>query len=66
MEFQSVPFDKKTVDKIISERGVTIGTASIREMNQIINTIEEELGVKFIRMEFGIRQDNKKRKTDEV
>ena len=54
MAFHAVPFDKATVDEVIAEYGVSVGEASIREVNRIINTVEERLGVKYIRMEFGI------------
>ncbi len=54
MGFQSVPFDKKSIDDILEKSGIPLGTASIREMNRIINTIEKQLNVRYIRMEFGI------------
>ncbi|MBM3320211.1 MAG: pyridoxal phosphate-dependent aminotransferase [Candidatus Eisenbacteria bacterium] len=50
----SVPFDRETVARIVREAGIDLCTASIREMNRIVNEIEKELGVRFIRMEFGI------------
>jgi aspartate/methionine/tyrosine aminotransferase len=54
MAYQPVPFDKTVVQSIVQDFGYDIGTASIREMNRVINTIEEKLGVSYIRMEFGI------------
>ncbi len=54
MTSQPVPFDKAVVDKIIAQAGISVASASIREVNRVINTIEKELGVKFIRMEFGV------------
>ncbi len=54
MAFQPVPFDRATVDEIVSEFGISVAKASIREVNRVINTIEKRLGVSFIRMEFGI------------
>ncbi|MHC4469345.1 MAG: aminotransferase class I/II-fold pyridoxal phosphate-dependent enzyme [Planctomycetota bacterium] len=54
MTFATVPFDKKIVDEVIAEAGISVGTASIREVNRVINAIEARLEAKFIRMEFGI------------
>jgi len=54
MAFQPVPFDRKVVDEVVADAGVPVGTASIREVNRIINTIEARLGVKYVRMEFGV------------
>jgi aspartate/methionine/tyrosine aminotransferase len=54
MPFEPVPFDKSVVDNIISESGISVASASIREVNRVINTIEEQLGVRFFRMEFGV------------
>jgi len=54
MAFEPVPFDKVTVDEVIAEYGISVGRASIREVNRVINDIEARLGVQFIRMEFGI------------
>ncbi|MBN1824724.1 MAG: pyridoxal phosphate-dependent aminotransferase [Candidatus Eisenbacteria bacterium] len=49
-----VPFDRETVARIVREAGVDLSTASIREMNRVVNEIEQALDVRFIRMEFGI------------
>ncbi|MBL7074313.1 pyridoxal phosphate-dependent aminotransferase [candidate division KSB1 bacterium] len=49
-----VPFDRDVISNILERFDVEIGRASIREINQIVTTIEKRLGVKFIRMEFGI------------
>lgn len=54
MSSTPVPFDRAAVDTVIAEHGICVGTASIREVNRVINGIEARLGVKFIRMEFGI------------
>jgi aspartate/methionine/tyrosine aminotransferase len=54
MSFHPVPFDKAVVDKVITESGISVASASIREVNRVINQIEEKLGVRFIRMEFGV------------
>ncbi len=54
MAFHPVPLDKTIVDEVIADYGISVGTASIREVNRVINMIEERVGMKFIRMEFGI------------
>jgi aspartate/methionine/tyrosine aminotransferase len=50
----TVPFDAARIGKVVAEQKFDIRTASIREMNKLVNTIEQQLGVRFIRMEFGI------------
>jgi aspartate/methionine/tyrosine aminotransferase len=54
MNESTVPFDRVTVQRILNSQHFDVRTASIREMNAVVNTIEQELGVKFIRMEFGV------------
>ncbi len=54
MTFQPVPFDKAVVDKVVTRAGISVASSSIREVNRVINEIEQELGVKYIRMEFGV------------
>jgi len=49
-----VPFNRGVVDRIVQESGVDFRRASIRDSNRVVNAIEKELGVNFIRMEFGI------------
>ncbi len=49
-----IPFDREIIDDIINEYGIDPGHGSIREVNRIVHLIENELGEKFIRMEFGI------------
>lgn len=49
-----VPFDRHIVDRIVQECRIDFRNASIRDSNRVVNAIEKELGVKFIRMEFGI------------
>ncbi|MFH1680975.1 MAG: pyridoxal phosphate-dependent aminotransferase [Candidatus Eisenbacteria bacterium] len=49
-----VPYDRETVARIVRETGIDLRTASIREMNRVVNEIEKEIGARFIRMEFGI------------
>jgi len=54
MSFQPVPLERETVETIIAEHGISVGTASIREVNRVVSTIEERTGLTFIRMEFGV------------
>jgi len=42
------------VGRIVREAEVDLKTASIREMNRLVDEIERKLAVEFIRMEFGI------------
>jgi aspartate/methionine/tyrosine aminotransferase len=49
------PIDYNIVKQKIEESKLkNVGNASIREMLALINAIEKETGVKFIRMEMGI------------
>jgi aspartate/methionine/tyrosine aminotransferase len=50
----TVPFDAAAISKIVAGQRFDIRTASIREMNKLVNAIETDLGVEFIRMEFGV------------
>jgi aspartate/methionine/tyrosine aminotransferase len=49
-----LPFPRSIVEAVVAEHGVSPGSASIREMNRVVNSIEARLGARFIRMEFGI------------
>jgi aspartate/methionine/tyrosine aminotransferase len=49
-----IPLDRKAVERIVAEQKLDLRQASIREMNRLVNEIERQLGVRFIRMEFGI------------
>jgi aspartate/methionine/tyrosine aminotransferase len=51
---QIIPLERDAVREIISKQNFDVRKASIREMNRLVNSIENELDVKFIRMEFGI------------
>ena len=53
-EMDTAPFSRETIGRIVRNSGVDLKVASIREMNRIVNEIEKELQVRFIRMEFGI------------
>lgn len=49
------PVKKEIADRILKEMPfVDIGDASIREVVKLVNKIEEESGVKFLRMEMGV------------
>jgi aspartate/methionine/tyrosine aminotransferase len=50
----TLPLDRQAVARIIQAQPFDVRYASIREMNRLVNTIEAELAVRFIRMEFGI------------
>ena len=50
-----IPIDRSLVERKLAENGLTnVGRASIREIRTLINGIESESGVRFIRMEMGI------------
>jgi aspartate/methionine/tyrosine aminotransferase len=49
------PLNKTLVDQKIKELRITdIGKASIREIVALVNLVEEETGIKYIRMEMGV------------
>ena len=49
------PVSRNIVDEIKLNSGIdNIGKASIREIVKVVNLIEEQTGVKFIRMEMGV------------
>lgn len=50
----AVPLDRATIAEILGSQHFDVRTASIREMNGVVNAIERELGLRFIRMEFGV------------
>ena len=50
----TVPFDRAVVARIIESLPFDVRNASIREMSRLVDTLESELSVRFIRMEFGI------------
>lgn len=53
MEHQ-VPFNEQIVAGIVADMGLDVSTASIREMNNLIDAIEARFQTQFIRMEFGV------------
>ncbi len=54
VKLRGVPLNGEKVERIVLETGIDLRTASIREMNRIVNEIEKELDIEFIRMEFGV------------
>ena len=50
----AVPIAREAVERLIASQGLDLHHASIREMNNLVNTIERETGLPFVRMEFGI------------
>lgn len=51
----SSPLNKSVVDQKIKELRITdVGKASIREIVALVNLVEEETGIKYIRMEMGV------------
>jgi hypothetical protein len=51
----NTPIDYNLVrQKIKESRLINVGKASIREILSLINSIEKDSGVKFIRMEMGV------------
>jgi aspartate/methionine/tyrosine aminotransferase len=50
----NVPLDRELVGRVLSSQRFDVRTASIREMNAVVDAIEAQAGLKFIRMEFGV------------
>ena len=51
---KEVPFDHAAIEEIRSNLSIDIPSASIREMNALVNEIEKKFDTRFVRMEFGI------------
>ena len=50
-----IPIKKETIDKIAQQNKIANpGKASIREMRKMIQDVEKETGVRFVKMEMGI------------
>jgi len=50
-----IPFSAGLIDKIAGSHGISSpGQASIREITQLVNTLEKETGLEFVRMEMGV------------
>lgn len=48
------PLDREVVAELVRERGINLAKGTIREMNLLVNELEQRFGVSFIRMEFGV------------
>jgi aspartate/methionine/tyrosine aminotransferase len=48
------PLERDVISRIVDQQHFELRTASIREMNNLVNAIEQDTGADFIRMEFGI------------
>jgi aspartate/methionine/tyrosine aminotransferase len=52
---RNTPVDHNLVKRKIAESGLTdLGTATIREILKLVNQIERETGMKYVRMEMGV------------
>jgi aspartate/methionine/tyrosine aminotransferase len=49
-----LPLDREIIRRIVAEQKLDLRTASIREVNKLVNAIEKQVDMRFIRMEFGI------------
>ncbi len=50
-----IPISSKLINDLAREKGLpSPGTASIREIVQLVNLIERKTGIKFVRMEMGV------------
>ena len=54
MTTHAFPLDRDRVRDSFAEGGIDPGKASIRQMDALVNTLEQAFGVDFVRMEFGI------------
>lgn len=54
MSAGEVPFDRDRIRGIFEQTGYDPANLSIRETNRLVNLIEQALGVRFVRMEFGV------------
>ena len=51
----TIPLNREQVDKLISANKIkSVGKASIREVKKIVDDIEKETGISFVRMEMGV------------
>jgi aspartate/methionine/tyrosine aminotransferase len=49
-----IDIDPQRVRALVAGHEIDVRSASIREMNKLVNGIEQEIGTRFVRMEFGI------------
>ncbi|MBM3318511.1 MAG: pyridoxal phosphate-dependent aminotransferase [Candidatus Eisenbacteria bacterium] len=54
MDAGAVPFDRSRIGRILDSTGFDPANLSIRETNRLVTLIEQELNVRFVRMEFGV------------
>jgi aspartate/methionine/tyrosine aminotransferase len=54
MERDGVPFERQAIQRILERTGFDRNNLSIRESNRLVTLIEQELGVRYVRMEFGV------------
>jgi aspartate/methionine/tyrosine aminotransferase len=54
MQASEVPFDRSRIQAVLQRTGYDPANLSIRESNRLVSLIEQDLGVRFVRMEFGI------------
>jgi len=54
MQAGEVPFDRARIQAVLARTGYDPTNLSIRESNRLVSLIEQDLEVRFIRMEFGI------------
>jgi aspartate/methionine/tyrosine aminotransferase len=52
---RNTPVDSGLVKRMVAESGLTsLGTATIREILKLVSQIEDETGIKYVRMEMGV------------
>ena len=50
----SIPIPRQTLDSLLAQTGFDSGRLAIREVNRLATLLEEETGIQFVRMEFGV------------
>jgi hypothetical protein len=51
----SIPISSELISELAHKHGIPdAGSASIREINYLVNLIEAKTGIKFVRMEMGV------------
>ena len=54
MTKEKIPLPSKLIDDSLKETGFSSDNLAIREVNRLVNILEDKTGIDFIRMEFGI------------
>ena len=54
MTTENIPLPAKLIDDSLKETGFSSDNLAIREVNRLVNILEDKTGINFIRMEFGI------------